>query len=371
MSDQLEIVLIAAAWAGGVGAIGLCLAWVGRHLSLRWLTAGVSVVAVAAVLAGLVGTARAMFISEHDFVVVLWVAAVAGIVALVVAMAVGEAFAHWSRSLRDDARTLGDHGRLDASTRGPSEFRALADELAATSVKLAESRDREARLENSRRELISWVSHDLRTPLAGIRAMTEALEDGLAEDPTLYQRRIGDEVERMVRMVDDLFELSRIHAGVLRLHPEPVGLGDLISEAIAGADPLARERGIRLGGSVEDGVSVTADPTALSRVVANLVINAIRHTPPDGSVEINGRSVPGGIEVSVTDECGGLVEEEMARVFDVAWQAEPARTPSTGAIGSGAGLGLAIVKGIVEAHDGNVRVENKPPGCRFLVQLPM
>ena len=105
-------------------------------------------------------------------------------------------------------------------------------------------------------------------------------------------------------------------------------------------------------------------------MVANLVINAIRHTPPDGSVEIHGRSVPGGIEVSVTDECGGLVEEEMARVFDVAWQAEPARTPSTGAIGPGAGLGLAIVKGIVEAHDGNVRVENKPPGCRFLVQLP-
>ncbi|CUR55754.1 Two-component system histidine kinase [metagenome] len=371
MSDQFEIVLIAGAWAGGVGVIGLALAWFGRHLSFRWLTAGVAVVAVAAVLAGLVGTARAMFISDHDFGVVLWVAGVAGVVAVAVAMAVGEAFAHWSRSLRDDARTLGEHGRLGTSPRGPSEFQGLADELAATSVKLAESRDREARLEESRRELISWVSHDLRTPLAGMRAMTEALEDGLAPDPARYQRQIRAEVDRMVRMVDDLFELSRIHAGVLRLHPEPVVLGDLISEAIAGADPLARERGVRLGGSVEDGISLTADPASISRVVSNLVINAIRHTPSDGVVEIHGRSVPGGVELSVTDGCGGLSDDDMARVFDVAWQGEPARTPSPGSTGTGAGLGLAIVKGIVEAHEGRVRVENESPGCRFLVQLPV
>ena len=376
MSPETEIVLIAAAWSGGVGAIGLVLAWFVRHRSLRWLTAGVAVVAVAAVLAALVGTARAMFISDHDFTVVLWVALVAGVVAVAVAMAVGEAFAHWSRSLREDARVLGEHGELSSTARGPSEFQGLADELASTSRKLAESREREARLEESRRELISWVSHDLRTPLAGMRAMTEALEDGLAEDPARYQRQIRTEVDRMVRMVDDLFELSRIHAGVLRLRPEPVVLGDLISEAIAGADPLARERRIRLGGSVEPGIAVTADPAGISRVVSNLVMNAIRHTPADGVVEIHGRSVPGGVELSVTDGCGGLSEEDMARVFDVAWQGEPARTPQPGdpSATRGAGLGLAIVKGIVEAHRGRVLVENQAEsetgGCRFLVTLP-
>lgn len=376
MSAEAEIVLIAAAWSGGVGVIGLVLAWLLRHRSLRWLTAGVAVVAVAAVLAALVGTARAMFISDHDFGVVLWVGCVAGVVAVAVAMAVGEAFAHWSRSLREDARRLGEQGRLGPVLRGPSEFQGLADELALTSRKLAESREREARLEESRRELISWVSHDLRTPLAGMRAMTEALEDGLAEDPARYQRQIRIEVDRMVRMVDDLFELSRIHAGVLRLRPEPVVLGDIVSEAIAGADPLARERRIRLGGSVEEGIAITADPAGISRVVSNLVMNAIRHTPADGVVEIHGRSVPGGVELSVTDGCGGLSVEDMARVFDVAWQGEPARTPEPGEPAStrGAGLGLAIVKGIVEAHRGQVlvenQVENDGQGCRFLVTLP-
>ncbi len=372
MNAALQVVLIAAAWSGGVGVLGLLFAWTVRHRSLRWITAAVAVVAVGAMTAGLVGTARAMFLSDHDFGVVLWVSLVAGVVALAVAMAVGEAFAHWSRSLRDDARLLGDQGQLRSSVRGPAEFQALSDELARTSRKLAESREREARLEESRRELISWVSHDLRTPLAGMRAMTEALEDGLAEDPARYHRQIRIEVDRMVRMVDDLFELSRIHAGVLMLRPEPVVLGDLVSEAIAAADPLARQHGVRLGGSVEEGIAVTADPAGISRVVSNLVVNAIRHTPADGVVEIHGRSVPGGVELSVIDGCGGLSHEDMTRVFDVAWQGEPARTPEPGEPSSarGAGLGLAIVKGIVEAHSGRVAVENQAPGCRFLVHLP-
>ena len=138
-------------------------------------------------------------------------------------------------------------GRDDA---GPAELRRPVRRAGhATSERLAESRAREARLEESRRELVSWVSHDLRTPLAGLRAMTEALEDGMAEDPARYHRQIRAEVDRMVRMVDDLFELSRIHAGMLRLEPEPLLLGDLVSEAIAGADPVARARNVRLGGT--------------------------------------------------------------------------------------------------------------------------
>jgi len=371
-SDQLQIVLIAAAWAGGVGVVGLGLAWALRRHSVRWLTGGVAVVAVAAVVAGMVGTARAMFLSDHDFGVVLLVSLVAGVVALGVALAVGGAFVRWSRDLRAEARRFGDSGEFAARLRGPSEFQELSDELLLTSEKLQESRERESRLEESRRELVSWVSHDLRTPLAGLRAMTEALEDGLAEDPGRYHRQIRAEVDRMVRMVDDLFELSRIHAGVLRLSLQPVALGDLVSEAIAGADPVARARRVRLGGSVEDGVLVTADPAELSRVLSNLVMNAIRHTPADGVVEVHGRAVPEGVEVSVTDGCGGLSEEDMERVFDVAWQGSAARTPHRdgGPASAGAGLGLAIVKGIVEAHSGRVEVANEAPGCRFLVQLP-
>ena len=213
-----------------------------------------------------------------------------------------------------------------------------------------------------------------------MRAMTEALEDGLAADPARYHRQIRAEVDRMVRMVDDLFELSRIHAGVLRLSPAG---GDARRPGQRG-DRRRRPRGagparVRLGGRVEEGVEVTADPAGLSRVVSNLVMNAIRHTPADGVVEIHGRAVDDGVELSVTDGCGGLTAEEMERVFDLAWQGGPARTPDTddSSHARGAGLGLAIVKGIVEAHRGRVDVENvpapgdrSPAGCRFRVRLP-
>jgi signal transduction histidine kinase len=370
--DQVVIVLTTAAWSGGVGLLGGLLLWATRRASVVWLTVGVATTAILAVVAGTVATSRAMFLSGHDLGVISLVAAVAGIVALLFALAVGSALARWSRELRDEARRFGESGSFVAGASGPAEFTALSDELRRTSEKLAESRDRELALEQSRRELVSWVSHDLRTPLAGLRAMTEALEDGLADDPARYHAQMRAEVDRMVRMVDDLFELSRIHAGVLRLSPQPVALGDVVSEALAGADSVARARGVRLGGQVEEDVLVTADPAGLSRVVSNLLMNAIRHTPADGVVEVSARAVPAGVELSVTDACGGMSEEDIPRVFDVGWQGSVARTPAhlDTAGGAGAGLGLAIVKGIVEAHLGQVAVTNHDPGCRFLVTLP-
>ncbi len=368
--DQVEIVLITAAWSGGVGFGGLLLAWTQRHRSLRLLTAGVAVVAVMAVLAGMLGTARAMFLSTHDFEVTLLVSVVAGLVGIAFAAAVGAAFSAWSHALRDEAKRFGESGEFVSSAAGPREMQELSEELARTSRRLRESRAREERLEGSRRELVSWVSHDLRTPLAGLRAMTEALEDGLAEDPARYHHQMRSEVDRMVRMVDDLFELSRIHAGVLKLSVQRVALGDLVSEALATADPIARERHVRVGGRVEQGLDLVADPTELSRVISNLVMNAIRHTPEDGIVSIEGRAVPEGVELSVVDGCGGLSDEDMERVFDVGWQGGAARSPESSELGRGAGLGLAIVRGIVEAHAGQVAVANESPGCRFRVLLP-
>lgn len=373
--DQVEIVGLATACAAGVGLVGLLAAWLLRHRSIRWQLGLLVVVTVGSVLAGVVAVSHRMFISGHDWGVVSLVATASGVVSLVAALALGAAIAHWSAGLRRGAQTLDAHGTYVADPRGPRELQDLSAELARTSARLEESRLREQRLEDSRRELVSWVSHDLRTPLAGMRAMTEALEDGMVADPPRYHRQIRAEVDRMVQMVDDLFELSRIHAGVLRISPEPVALADLVSEAIAGADPVARARRVRLGGSVEDGVEVTADAAGLSRVVTNLVMNAIRHTPADGTVEIHGRAVADGVELSVSDECGGLSADDMTRVFDLAWRGEPARTPAADdpRTGEGAGLGLAIVKGIVEAHRGVVQVENvgtPAAGCRFLVRLP-
>ena len=183
----------------------------------------------------------------------------------------------------------------------------------------------------------------------------------------------------MVHMVDDLFELSRIHAGQLVVEAQPIAVGDLVSEAIAAADPVARERRVTLGGEVPHGLQVAADPAGLSRVLANLIVNAIRHTPADGTVHVSARTVDGGVELAVTDGCTGIPDDARERLFDVGYRGTSARTPDSplhDVHTARAGLGLAIVKGIVEAHDGRVTVENvgttstPAPGCRFRVLLP-
>lgn len=370
--DQWTIVEIAAAWSGLVGLAGLLAAYALRTRSLRWGAAIVAAVGVVGFVAALVATADAMFLSTHDFHVVLLVSGVAGLVSLAFALFVASVGVRWSRALQAQARQVADEGATSTvpPLTGPAELAEVSAVLRSTNARLAESRDRERALESSRRELVAWVSHDLRTPLAGLRAMTEALEDGMVADPDRYHAQMRAEVDRMTRMVDELFELSRIHSGALRLTLERVPLRDVISDALAGADPVARARGVRLGGATEDGVLVRADAGELSRVVSNLLMNAIRHTPSDGAVDVSGRVTPEGVEVTVRDECGGIPDEDLGRVFDVAWRGSHARTPEPGAPTTGAGLGLAIVRGIVEAHRGSVDVANETVGCRFQVRLP-
>ncbi|MDQ6642173.1 MAG: HAMP domain-containing histidine kinase, partial [Actinomycetota bacterium] len=361
MGDTGSIAWITAAYSGAVGLVGVLAAYLLRRRSVRMATITVAAVAVGVFVAGLVGTSRAMFISDHDFGVATEVSFVAGVIALGFGILVGETLARQSRSLQRRARAFGDSGTFRRQGGGgPAELSDLADELERTSGRLQASRERAQRLETSRRELVAWVSHDLRTPLAGLRAMSEALEDGMVEQPARYHAQIRSEVERMSRMVDDLFELSRIHAGAFEVSLEQVALGDLVSEAIAGVDPIARARGVRLGGSVDGEVLVRVDPEGMSRVLLNLLTNAVRHTPVDGSVEITGRAGTDGIEVAVSDACGGIPDDELGRVFDVAWRGTPARSPGGSVTrgGTGAGLGLAIVKGIVEAHMGSVAVHN-------------
>ena len=372
-SDQLEIVIVAAIAALVVGLLGLGAGSLLRHRSLRWQLGLVAVVAVLAVLAGVLAIAQRMLISAHDLEVVTMVTIVAAVVSLIVALALGMAMVRWSKEFQEDVRRVGSGDAPVASRRGPAELQALSAELSSANDRLAEARVREARLEESRRELVSWVSHDLRTPLAGMRAMAEALEDGMAADPQRYYGQIRSEVDRMVLMVDDLFELSRIQAGSLTLDPQPVLVSDLVSEAIAAAEPVARSRGVHLDGGVESGLQVLGDPAGLSRVLANLVLNGIRHTPAGGQVDIFARALPEGIELRVSDQCGGIPEADRERVFEVAWRGEEARTPTDdNPTGARAGLGLAIVKGIVEAHQGAVSVVDRhgPAGCQFVVQLP-
>ncbi|MFG2946814.1 sensor histidine kinase [Streptomyces adustus] len=366
MRDILLIALFALLGAAAAGAPGAALLWLIRRRSLTASLAVVVVVAVTAMLAGTLAVAWAMFLSAHDLSVVTTVVAMAAVVSLATALLLGRWVVARSRALTLAARSFGDGGDF-AAPDGPAtaELEALSGALAETSAKLAESRDRERALESSRRELVAWISHDLRTPLAGLRAMSEALEDGVAADPDRYLRQIRTEVERLNDMVGDLFELSRIHAGALALSTSRMSLYDLVGDALAGADPLAREHGVRLVGGLIEPVPVEVDGREMSRVLGNLLVNAIRRTPADGTVAVAAERSPEGVVLSVTDGCGGIPEADLPRVFDTGWRGTHARTPP-----AGAGLGLAIVRGIVEAHQGRAAVRNIPGGCRFEVILP-
>jgi signal transduction histidine kinase len=372
--DQLMVIVIAAAWSGAVGFSALLLLPLLRRVSVRQGFAAVAVVGVGGFVAAILGTANAMFLSSHDFRVVLLISVAAGVVSLAFALLIAEWVVRGSRAVREAARGLGENGNYVAPASTPTaELRALSEQLASTSARLTESRERERALDASRRELIAWVSHDLRTPLAGLRAMAESLEDGLAADPERYHKQIRIDVERMSRMVDDLFELSRIHAGNLIVDVDNVSISDLVSEALAAADPIARANGIRLTGRSDDALVVRGDERELSRVVANLVTNALRHTPTDGTVDVDASRTGDAVALSVTDQCGGISPDDLERVFDVAWRGEQARTPNLRVdhTGTGAGLGLAIVRGIVEAHRGSVTVANTDGGCEFVVRLPL
>jgi signal transduction histidine kinase len=248
----------------------------------------------------------------------------------------------------------------------------LAAELTATEARLDEARRRERTLEASRRELVAWVSHDLRTPLAGIRAVVEALEDGVVTDPDTvarYHRTLREEVDHLAALVDDLFELSRTQAGALRLQFSRVSLGDLVSDALAGSAPVAAAKGVHLEGRVVGrATDVEASPPEVLRALRNLLENAIRHTPSDGSVVVEAGvddDAPDSVYVSVRDTGGGVPEADLERIFEVAFQTDPARTP-----GGGAGLGLAIAKGLVDAHRGELTVRNENGGAQFTLRLP-
>ncbi len=368
MRDVLLIAAYAAVGAAAAGVIGAAALRLLRYRSLTMSLAVVSVVTVAALLAGTLSVAWAMFLSEHDLSVVTTVCGMAAVVSLAVALLLGRQVVGGSRALAAATRALGDGGPFAAPEHTPTaELAELSRELAATSAKLSASRDRERALEASRRELVAWISHDLRTPLAGLRAMAEALEDGIAEDPARYHRQIRSEVERLSGMVGDLFELSRIQAGVLALTRARISVYDLVGDALAGATPLAAEHRVRLVGDTVDQVPVEVDGREMTRVLANLLANAIHRTPPDGTVAVSARhdTASGSVVVSVTDACGGIPADDLPRVFDTGWRGTTARTPP-----AGAGLGLAIVRGIVEAHQGRTTVRNVPGGCRFDVSLP-
>jgi signal transduction histidine kinase len=370
-ADTAALVGISFGVALVVGLVGREVLGRGRSRRLARQAVVVVLVAIAGTMLGAVVAAKAMFVSTHDLKALFVILVGAGIVGVLAALHLGDEVDRASRTLGDVTRRIGADevaGPMVASS-APEELTRLARELETMGQRLNEARAREQRVEQSRRELIAWVSHDLRTPLAGIRAMVEALNDGVVDDPETTKRYLDTmqrEADRLAGLVDDLFELSRIQADALRLRFEPIALAELVSDTLASAQVAAERKGVRLHGHVLDdaGVADLSIPE-MGRVLRNLLENAIRHTPSGGTitVEVVGRTE--AVEVLVADGCGGIPASDLDRVFELAYSGDAARSP-----GGGAGLGLAIAKGLVEAHRGAITVHNEDRGCCFVVRLP-
>jgi signal transduction histidine kinase len=333
MTVDWGLALQAALAAAVVGSLGVVAVGVLARRSPVLAAALTPVVVVLAVAAGIVAGARSMALEGGNLAVVWTVLAAA----LPIAVVVGVLLARRTMTLIMRA-----------------EQEAMAREM-------------EAEVEARRREMVAWVSHDLRTPLAGIRAMAEALEDDVAPDPSVYHRQIREEVDRLALMVDDLLALSRLQSGQLHLELREVRLHDVVSDALASASPLAHERDIELSGRCEEGVTAYADEAALARALGNLVANAVRYSPRGGTVRVEADTVDGATVLRVTDTCGGIPADDLVRVFEAGWRGSAARTPGAGA---GAGLGLAVVKGTAEALGGTATVANVAGGCAFEIALP-
>ncbi|MCW2539231.1 MAG: hypothetical protein JWN95_956 [Frankiales bacterium] len=385
MNHSLRIIGTALLWGAGGALAAWLITWPLRRRSQAGLLVSITLVGTGSSVAAVFGNTRAMFLATDDGYVTVVVAVVAGVLAAGAAALAGRTFARDKKALLlaigalREERVPTDDGR-----RLSGELESLRRDLDLTARTLAESRERERALESSRRELFAWVSHDLRTPLAGLRAMAEALEDGLASSPERYHKQIRIEVDRLTGMVDDLFEISRLQSGAPRPRIERVNLTDLVSDCLAALEPVAVLHGVQLVGHATTDImaEVSGNGSELNRAVTNLIVNAIRHTVSGGAVTIALTTSPvdgaaagsvGGAsqlaKLTVRDQCGGIAEVDLARVFDVGFRGEPARTPQAN-LGAGAGMGLAITRGILAAHGGTIDVRNLAGGCAFTVTLP-
>jgi signal transduction histidine kinase len=374
--DTATILGMTALWTLVVAAAGAVALWRFRRRSLRVTMIVVTLAPMLAALAAIGQSARAMFISAHDSLVVVWTLAFSGLLGLVMSFVL----AHWiSTGSRDVGRRLRHLGTsyepvvAVGNGNAPAELAELTDELELTRQRLAASRERERALEAGRRELVAFMSHDLRTPLAGLRAVSEGLEDGVIDDVPGALRQMRATVDRMTGLVDDLFELSRLSAAPPPRRRSAVSLRELAEDLVGEAGEQARSGGVALTVSTpedDDRLAVEGDADELTRAVTNLVGNAIRHTERGGSVRLEvGREDDGRIRLAVTDGCGGIPDDDLDRVFDIGWRGDVQRTPANGTT-NGGGLGLAIARGVVESHEGTIGVSNTTGGCTFKIDLP-
>ncbi|HEY2353598.1 MAG TPA: ATP-binding protein [Gaiellaceae bacterium] len=343
---MIELALVVAA---GSLVVGLALATLLRRAPTVWMQlTGLALTAACVPLAAVLLSGWVMFHMGAD-TKILAVAAGAATAAVFAALVL-------ARSITRSLDRVGDASRQlaagELSARAPESGAHEIAQLAASFNAMATSIEQ---LFDARRELVAWASHDLRAPIASMQAMLEAIEDGLATADD-YLPTLREQVRTLTVLVDDLFELARIDAGALTLHLQRTPLAPLVDSALQVLRPEAEARGVALSSTVAPNLEAELAPDKIERVLYNLLTNALRHTPSDGSIAVHGERLDGNLILRIEDTGEGLSEEASTRMFERFWRADRARSTN------GLGLGLAIARGLVEAHGGQIWAENRPHG---------
>jgi two-component system sensor histidine kinase BaeS len=329
-----------------------------NRLGRRFVAATLVVLAVALMMIAM--AAQAMFINDHDLGLLMWVLIPAVLGAAMVAMLMARPLARDAKRICDAAMRVAD-GDLTARTGVMRN-----DEIGEAAEMFDRMVERLDAVEQERALMLSSISHDLRTPLAALRAAVEAIRDGVAPDPEMYLTGMERQVRALSSLVDDLQLHTRLVSGTLTLNRTALDLTELADEAMETLRPLAESRDVKLLLEASQRVTVDADGSQLARVIRNLLDNAIRHAPADSVVLIQIEQDGVDATLKVIDQGRGFPADFRDRAFDPFTRADEARDISTGT----AGLGLSIARGIVTAHDGTVGVGDGPGGV-VVISLPL
>jgi signal transduction histidine kinase len=377
-ADLLQLALafgVTGLASGGLGFVSHRLGWwrrlprLGLSLTLGYLAAA------ALTLLSVWLSARLMFLNAHDLRLAGLLLLFAGGISVSFGYFLSHSIARSVEELMQGAERL---SRGDFAARvhpaGRDEVARLAQSFNAMAARLQRADAEARRQEAALRDFVAWASHDLRTPLASLLAMIDAMAEGVVEDAETverYLRQCQAEIARMRALIDGLFELARLDSGSPPLVLESCSLSDLVSDTLQGLTERARAKGVTLGGSVDPRVDpLPAAAREIGRVLQNLVENALRHTPPGGSIELRAEVEGEAVRVSVRDTGEGISPEDLPHVFERFYRGEKSRTRE-GFGDGGSGLGLAIAKSLVEAHGGTIWAESEPgKGTRVTFLIP-
>jgi signal transduction histidine kinase len=346
--------------------------WICRSPHLSWTLLGGYALSIVLTFINVWITAKLMFVSQHDLtlstVLLLYAGGIAMSLGYFLSISLTKRIGRLNQAAKQIAR-----GHLDVrvAVTGRDEMANLAHTFNEMAAQLEAAARQQLELDILRRDLVAWISHDLRTPLSSIQVIVEALADGVVEDPTTVERYLQTaryQIRSLSLLLDDLFEIAQIDAGGLKLEKHPNSICDLISDTIEAFSALAARQGVALEGSATPDVDpVSMDIEKIGRVLNNLLDNALRHTPAGGAVRVGASVTAEDVKVEVCDTGEGIRAEDLPHVFEQFYRGEKSRSRATG----GAGLGLAIASGIVEAHGGHMGIESTvSQGTRVWFTLP-